>query len=142
MRKRTVSLLFGCALLCAPLGACGGARVVPVPPPVRQPRVSVPATPPAPRPVPQPQVLQLPGLEGVIGANAAALVGQFGVPRIDLAEGDARKLQFASGACVLDIFLYPPAGGGEPRATHVAARRASDGSEVDRAACIAALSQR
>jgi hypothetical protein len=138
MRKRTISLILGCAAL----QACGGGRVVPAPPPVRQPPVAVPATLPTPRPVPQPQVLQLPGLEEVIGANAAALVRQFGAPRIDLAEGDARKLQFTGAACVLDIYLYPPAGGGEPRATHVAARRASDGREVDRAACIEALSQR
>lgn len=86
--------------------------------------------------------MRLPGLEGVIGANAAALLQQFGKPRIDLAEGDVRKLQFSGAACVLDIFLYPPEGGGEQRATHVDARRASDGQDVDRAACIEALRQR
>lgn len=87
-------------------------------------------------------MLQLPGLERVIGADDAALLGLFGPARIDLVEGDVRKLQFAGPACVLDIYLYPPETGGVPRATHVAARRASDGQDVDRAACIEALSRR
>jgi hypothetical protein len=138
MRKSALSLLLPCALLAA----CGGTRLVPIPPPVRQPPPSMAATPPAPPPMPEARVLQLPGLEGVIGANQAALLQKFGPPRIDLAEGDARKLQFAGGACVLDIYLYPPETGGEPRATHVAARRAGDGQDADRAACIEALSQR
>ena len=47
--------------------------------------------------------------------------------------------QFAGTACVLDVFLYPLRQGGEPVATHVEARRASDGQEVDRAACAQAL---
>lgn len=138
MRKRTVSLLFVCALL----QACGGARLVPAIPPPQQAPPTVAVRPAAPQPVPEAQVLRLPGLEGVIGANAAALVRQFGPPRIDLPEGDARKLQFGGGACVLDIYLYPPETGREPTATYVAARRASDGQDVDRAACIEALSQR
>jgi hypothetical protein len=40
------------------------------------------------------------------------------------------------------VFLYPLQEGGEPVATHVEARRASDGQEVDRAACVAALRRR
>lgn len=84
----------------------------------------------------------LPGLEGVIGADASALIDQFGKPRLDVHEGDARKLQFSGAPCVLDIYLYPPDKGGEPRATYVDARRSSDGRDVDRAACIAALRHR
>lgn len=84
----------------------------------------------------------MPGLESVIGADASALIGQFGTPRLDVHEGDARKLQFSGAACVLDIYLYPPDKGGTPRATYVAARRASDGLDVDRAACVAALRRR
>jgi len=87
-------------------------------------------------------VLMLPGLEGVIGADAGGLIRVFGPPRLDVIEGDARKLQFASGACVLDIFLYPPRREAEPVATYVDARRATDGRDVDRAACIAALRRR
>ena len=87
-------------------------------------------------------MLRLPGLESVIGADARTLTGEFGTPRLDVREGDARKLQFSGQACVLDIYLYPPDNGGEPRATYVDARRASDGQDVDRAACVAALRNR
>ncbi|MBB5732011.1 hypothetical protein FHS61_001015 [Altererythrobacter atlanticus] len=79
------------------------------------------------------------GLDGVIRQDRAGLVQQFGQPRLDVAEGDMRKLQFAGQACVLDIFLYPLRPAGEPVATHVEARRASDGRDVDRAACARAL---
>ncbi|MFC3594079.1 hypothetical protein ACFOON_10580 [Novosphingobium piscinae] len=127
------------------LAACGG------PAPVRGPGSAPPPRPgkpvrPAPRPPqryvpPPPQIQALPGVAGVIGAGATELARQFGPPRLDVWEGDARKLQFVGPACVLDVFLYPPASGREPQATYVDARRASDGQEVDRAACIAALRQ-
>jgi hypothetical protein len=78
------------------------------------------------------------GVEGVIDATAGQLVQKFGQPRIDLAEGDARKLQFAGQACLLDVYLYTLEGGGEQRATWVDARN-SAGESVDPAACIAAL---
>ena len=122
------------------LAACGAqpSRPVSTPRNVARP----PAYPPAHTPPPPPQVLHMPGLESVIGANAQALVAEFGPPRLDVHEGDARKLQFSGTACVLDVYLYPPAKGGEPRATYVAARRASDGLDVDRAACVAALRRR
>ena len=81
----------------------------------------------------------VPGVEGVIGNDAAGLIRQFGKPRLDIVEGDARKLQFSGTACVLDAYLYPPVAGKEPLATYIDARRPSDGQDVDRAACIAAL---
>jgi hypothetical protein len=93
----------------------------------------------APRPAPTIQVA--PGLEGVIGADGDALVRQFGTPRLDIKEEDARKLQWSGTACILDVYLYPPQAGGRPTATYVDARR-GDGREVDRAACVAALRQR
>ena len=140
----------GLALLLAPLlAACGGASSGPVR------SASAPATPPArvtgvpaTRPAPPPSaassfraapVMNLPGLEGVIGADVNALQRQFGTARLDVWEGDARKLQFTGEPCVLDVYLYPPAPGAEPRATYVDARRASDGLDVDRAACVRAL---
>lgn len=94
---------------------------------------------PVVQPPPKAQVQMLPGLEGVIGSTAAQLSRQFGQARLDVLEGDARKLQYAGNACVLDVYLYPGAQGREPQATYVDARRASDGQDVDRAACIAAL---
>jgi len=91
---------------------------------------------------PAPRPLTAPGLEGVIGSGQAELARQFGAPRLEVWEGDARKLQFSGAACVLDVYLYPSAAGREPQASYVDARRASDGKDVDRATCIAALRQR
>ena len=101
----------------------------PVRPPVRS----------APR---DPTFLTGAGLEGVIGASEDQLVRQFGSPRLNVWEGDARKLQFTGKACLLDVFLYPTAQSRTPIASYVDARRASDGQDVDRAACIAALKAR
>ena len=106
-------------------------------PPVRQP-----LRPPVQQPAPAPHALAAPGLEGVIGASQAELARQFGTPRLEVWEGDARKLQFTGTACVLDVYLYPGAPGREPQASYVDARRTSDGKDVDRATCIAALRQR
>jgi hypothetical protein len=64
-----------------------------------------------------------------------------GPPRLDVHEGDMRKLQFAGPPCVLDVFLYPLRPGAEPVATSVDARRESDGRDVDSAACVAALAR-
>lgn len=75
----------------------------------------------------------------MIGGGAGDLTRLFGPPRLDVQEGDARKLQFVGPACVLDIYLYPQGAGGEPRATYAEARRSTDAREVDRAACVAAL---
>ena len=83
--------------------------------------------------------MNLPGLEGVIGKNETALANMFGPPRLSVKEGDARKLQFVGRACVLDVYLYPLEPRGQPSATYVDARRASDGLDVDRAACVRAL---
>ncbi|HEX4847228.1 MAG TPA: hypothetical protein VFV30_03725 [Novosphingobium sp.] len=99
----------------------------------------VPVRVPVQAPPPRPRVLTAPGLEGVIGATNADLVRQFGPARLEVWEGDARKLQFTGTACVLDVYLYPPAPGREPEATYVEARRASDGQDVDRGSCVNAL---
>jgi hypothetical protein len=129
------------ALACALAAMLAGCGTQPTRPVSTLPPRNVPRYPAVPPPPPPAQVLRLPGLEQVIGADARALVAEFGAPQLDAREGDARKLQFAGPACVLDVYLYPPAAGGEPRATYVAARRASDGLDVDRAACVAALRQ-
>jgi hypothetical protein len=120
------------------LAACASSGVKPAPVvTARQPRVAVRT--PVKTPPPVARIQAAPGLEGVVGANADSLTRQFGQPRLEVWEGDARKLQFSGSACVLDVFLYPAARGGEPQATYVEARRASDGQEVDRAACVSAL---
>lgn len=93
--------------------------------------------PPPPRAVPYTST----GLESVLGRTARTLEAQFGRPALDIREGSARKLQFGGGACVLDAYLYPPKGGGEPIVTHVDARL-RDGRDLDRASCVAALTRR
>ena len=75
---------------------------------------------------------------GVIGADADMLIRQFGTPRLDIRDGEARKLQWSGTACILDAYLYPGDHGGRATATFVDARR-GDGRDVDRAACVAAL---
>lgn len=79
------------------------------------------------------------GLERVMGQDAAGLTRLFGQPDADTREGDARRLQFAGRFCVLDAYLYPK--GGEPRVTWLDARE-PDGSSIDRASCVAALTRR
>ncbi len=80
------------------------------------------------------------GVDRVLGREANALVALFGQPDADVREGNARKLQFASAACVLDAYLYPR-GSGAPVVTHLDSRQ-PDGSPIDRASCIAALTRR
>ncbi|GAA4763263.1 hypothetical protein [Novosphingobium ginsenosidimutans] len=135
-----IPALAACASSSAPRSAS-----VPVKPTTTRPATRpamTPVRPPVRTPPPTARIQSLPGLEGVIGSSAAELVRQFGQPRLDVAEGDARKLQYVGTACVLDIFLYPAQPGREPQTTYVEARRASDGQEVDRAACVAALRSR
>lgn len=130
-------------LLALLLASCGGGGV---PSGGKTPVVrSAPASPvrttvprPAPLGKPVAQVQMIPGLEGVIGSDALQLGRTFGTPRLDVIEDDARKMQWSGTACILDVYLYPPAGGGKPTATYVDARR-GDGRDVDRAACVAAL---
>ena len=80
------------------------------------------------------------GLERVLGQDAAGLARLFGEPDADVREGGARKLQFAGPICVLDAYLYPD-GAAEPRVTYLDARE-PDGSAIDRASCVAALTRR
>lgn len=124
------------------LAACGGGGVssIPAPPAARPAKTAI--RPPSHVPPPPARLQVAPGLEGVIGASGDDLLRQFGSARLDVSEGDARKLQFAGTACVLDIYLYPQASGRAPQASYVDARRASDGQDVDRAACVAALRKR
>ncbi|WP_305097631.1 hypothetical protein [Croceibacterium aestuarii] len=130
-------LLAGCTAV-PPAQPARDVATVPRPPAAREVPPSRPQQP-APRGFVVPQVLHAAGLEDVIEQDAGRLTRLFGKPRLDVREGDMRKLQFAGEACVLDIFLYPLRPGAEPVATYVDARRQSDGLDVDRAACVRAL---
>jgi hypothetical protein len=138
---RMIRTLSSIALL-ALLAGCGPvAPVASTPPPLKAPSPSLILPPLTPEKMEQRSAVvhMLPGLEGVIGATPAELSRLFGAPRLDVLEGDARKLQFAGEPCVLDVYLYPKTKGGEPQATYTEARRASDGASMDSVACVAAL---
>ena len=138
MRPRMLAI----PLLALLLAACGGSGSGPVRSAGAAPAAAQPVRPPVRYRPRNPQALAIPGLEGVIGANESELLRQFGPARLNVWEGDARKLQFVGNACVLDIFLYPTTQGADPEATYLEARRASDGQDVDRVACVTALKQR
>lgn len=76
----------------------------------------------------------------LVGRGADALIRLFGPARLDVHDGAAHRLQFTSGACVLDAYLYAPRAGAGPVVTHVDTR-APDGSDVDQAACVATLAR-
>jgi len=99
---------------------------------------------PQPRPTPVATVsppMRPMGLERVLGSSGRDLVALFGNPDQDVREATARRLQFAGPICILDAYLYSPAGGGEPTVTYVDARQ-PDGRDIDRASCVAALVRR
>lgn len=124
------------ALLLSGCGSPGGGGIASASAATKaRPAIRQPVT----RPARDPEFQRIPGLEGVIGASAAQLMAQFGEPRLDVLEGDVRKLQYSGTACVLDIYLYPTSSSREPVATYVDARRSSDGQDVDRVACAKAL---
>lgn len=123
-------------VLLAAMAISGCSTGVAKLPGVNAPPAAARPAAPAPGAFREAPVQSAAGLEGVIGARAAALTRRFGQARIDLTEGDARKLQFMGASCVLDIFLYPPEAGARPVATYVEARNRSDGADTDRARCI------
>ena len=118
--------IWAIGLLTLTLSACvsAGGASAPTQPPVAQ----------------QNPMSDIRGLEAVMGKDVRSLTRLFGEPRLDIREGDARKLQFTSDACVLDMYLYPK-GSSEPVVTYVDART-PDGRTADRASCVAALRSR
>ena len=122
-------LVISAAAVLALLSACAPRAVE------QSPRRAGDSAPRRPAPPPTRAVA---GLEAVIGRTAAILSARLGRPALDIREGEARKLQYESPACILDAYLYPPARGGEPIVIHVDARL-PDGRDMDRASCVAAL---
>ena len=110
-------------LLAAALAGCGTTAV---------PR---PARPVAAPPPVTPRIVQH---NSLVGQRAGAALSQFGKPRLDVAEGAGRKLQFAGTACILDIYYYAPKQGAEQVATHVDART-PEGRDANVDSCVNAL---
>ena len=81
------------------------------------------------------------GLERVLGQNANELVAQFGPADQSVKEEGATRMQFRSPICVLDAYLYAPSPGRGPVVTYADTRQ-SDGRDIDRASCVAALARR
>ena len=98
-----------------------------------QTKAKTQSTAPAPTP---PRVLS--ETDRVIGKEAHSLIQLFGPPVQDVREASARKLQFASGVCILDAYLYAPSDGKDPVVTYVTAR-VPDGRDAERNSCITAL---
>jgi len=143
-RLSSAMLLAGALAACTAVPQATGSRGASRPAPAPGATVVPPQAPP-PAPVEgfrAPSLQNVPGLDWLYRQDVRGLASALGSPRLDVAEGDMRKLQFSGEPCVLDVFLYPLGPGGEPVATHIEARRASDGQEVDRRACAEALRRR
>jgi hypothetical protein len=90
---------------------------------------------PAPQPTVQPQELQQ---NSLLGLTAQEMVGRFGMPALQVREGNSLKLQFRGRRCVMDAYLYPSGGSGALKVTHVDTRLPT-GGDIDQAACIFSL---
>jgi hypothetical protein len=95
----------------------------------------------APAPVTTPAAPSQGEHRSINGMTAHELVQLYGKPRLQIVEGEGTKLQFAGPNCVLDVYLYPPSGGGTPRATLIEARN-SQGNDVSAQSCAATIQQR
>lgn len=90
-----------------------------------------------PPPPPSSGTFDTRGLETILNKRDDELVALFGVPRLDIIEGQARKLQFTNERCALDIYLYPPQNNaGSERRSNYAEARDRDGNAADPRACI------
>lgn len=97
--------------------------------------VVVPVPVPAPAPAPPKPSVQL------IGREPAEVTALLGTPALDRSEGQARQLQFANAACVLDVYFYPDRRTGKVAATYLEARNKA-GQAFETRACVDALASR
>jgi hypothetical protein len=95
-----------------------------------------PEQPATTQPVPvQPQPQEQGSL---VGLTAQELVGRYGIPALQIREGNSLKLQFRGRRCIMDAYLYPSGGSGTLKVTHVDTRQPT-GGDIDQAACIFSL---
>jgi hypothetical protein len=74
----------------------------------------------------------------LIGLTAEQLVQKFGNPALQIREENSWKLQFRSGMCVLDAYLYPGSGAQPYRVTYVETRTPSLG-RIDQLDCVSSF---
>lgn len=75
----------------------------------------------------------------LMGLTAEELVQRFGTPALQIREENSWKLQFRSGLCVLDAYLYPGSGSQAAyRVTYVETRTPSLG-RIDQLDCISSF---
>lgn len=79
-----------------------------------------------------------PGLAAVIGKGPDVAIALVGPSQLDRREGDARHLQFAGPACILDLYYYRAEAGNAHVARHADARR-PDGSPIPAGDCFRLL---
>ena len=77
----------------------------------------------------------------MLGRNEKSLRAQFGEPRLNIVEGDGRKMQYVTAKCVVDIYLFPPAAGKEAAVVHIDARDDA-GRDMDRDSCVLQLTRK
>ena len=75
----------------------------------------------------------------VIGLTAEQLVQRFGNPALQIREGNSWKLQFRSGSCVLDAYLYPNGSGQGPYRVTYIDTRAPSLAAIDQMSCISSF---
>jgi hypothetical protein len=83
---------------------------------------------------PPPMAMAYGKAQPLVGWDVKKLTAQYGEPRLDIRDRTVRKLQFVTGNCVLDTYLYAPSKGREPVVTHIDTRH-PDGSDADPASC-------
>lgn len=70
----------------------------------------------------------------LMGMTATRLTALFGEPRLDIRDRTVRKMQFDTGRCIIDTYLYTEKRGQEPTTRHVDART-PDGTDTELSAC-------
>ncbi len=77
----------------------------------------------------------------MLGRTEKSLRAQYGDPRLDIREGEGRKMQYLTKKCVVDIYLFPPSAGKEAQVVHIDARDDA-GRDLDRDGCVQQLSRK
>lgn len=130
--------------LALALSALSGCATETEPPPRAEPAdlpalsevpAIVPPTVAAPEPPKPPE--PIPDLESLRGLNAVEVTALLGAPQFQRIDQPARIWQYRTSGCILDLFLYPSAGG-ELSVDHLETRRLKSPGD-DPQSCFAAM---